>query len=79
MVEVGYARSIPRTGGRVRPGRARRPAGAAAREPEVTTVRASVRPDNIASTALVDSCGFVAVGQQWDEEDGLKTVYERPA
>jgi hypothetical protein len=42
-------------------------------------VRASVRPDNIASTALVDSCGFVAVGQQWDEEDGLRTVYERPA
>ena len=29
--------------------------------------------------ALVESFGFVPVGQQWDDEDGLETVYERPA
>ena len=51
----------------------------AAREPAVRTVRASVRPDNMPSRALVESFGFVPVGQQWDDEDGLETVYERPA
>jgi RimJ/RimL family protein N-acetyltransferase len=51
----------------------------AAREPAVRTVRASVRPDNLPSRALVESLGFVPVGQQWDDEDGLETVYERPA
>jgi RimJ/RimL family protein N-acetyltransferase len=51
----------------------------AAREPAVRTVRASVRPDNHASRALIESTGFVPVGQQWDDEDGLETVYERPA
>lgn len=51
----------------------------AAREPAVRTVRASVRPDNLPSRALVESFGFVPVGQQWDDEDGLETVYERPA
>jgi RimJ/RimL family protein N-acetyltransferase len=51
----------------------------AAREPAVRTVRATIRPDNVASRALAESSGFVAVGQQWDDEDGLETVYERPA
>jgi RimJ/RimL family protein N-acetyltransferase len=51
----------------------------AAREPAVRTVRASVRPDNLASRSLVESFGFVPVGQRWDDEDGLETVYERPA
>lgn len=50
----------------------------AAREPAVTTVRASVRPDNVASRALIAEFGFVPVGEQWDDEDGLETVYERP-
>lgn len=50
----------------------------AAREPAVTTVRASVRPDNAGSRALVAEFGFVPVGEQWDDEDGLETVYERP-
>ena len=73
-------RSTPRTGAR---GYARAALAAlldrAAREPAVHTVRASVRPDNLASRALVESFGFVPVGQQWDDEDGLETVYERPA
>jgi RimJ/RimL family protein N-acetyltransferase len=49
----------------------------AAREPGVTTVRASVSPDNVPSRDLVLSEGFVAAGEQMDEEDGLEIVYER--
>jgi RimJ/RimL family protein N-acetyltransferase len=79
MVEVGYAIDSAYR----RLGYARAALAAlldrAAREPAVRTVRASVRPDNVASRALVESFGFVPVGQQWDEEDGLETVYERPA
>jgi RimJ/RimL family protein N-acetyltransferase len=48
----------------------------AAREPGVTTVRASISPDNVASRDLVLSHGFARVGEQWDDEDGLEIVYE---
>ena len=48
----------------------------AAAEPAVTTVRASVSPGNVASRDLVLSEGFVDVGEQIDEEDGLEIVYE---
>jgi RimJ/RimL family protein N-acetyltransferase len=51
----------------------------AAAEPAVTTVRASVGPWNEASRDLVLAHGFVAVGEQIDDEDGLEIVYERPA
>jgi RimJ/RimL family protein N-acetyltransferase len=50
----------------------------AGREPGVTTVRASVSPDNVASRDLVLSEGFVRVGEQIDDEDGLEFVYDRP-
>ena len=79
MVEVGYAIDPAYR----RRGYARAALAAlldrATREPAVRTVRASVRPDNLASRALVESFGFIPVGQQWDDEDGLETVYERPA
>lgn len=45
-------------------------------EPEVRTVRASVGPDNAVSRQLVLRHGFVEVGEQWDDEDGLEIVYE---
>jgi RimJ/RimL family protein N-acetyltransferase len=48
----------------------------ASREPAVCTVRATVSPDNIASIDLILQYGFVQVGEQWDEEDGLEIVYE---
>ena len=48
----------------------------AAGEPEVRVVRATIRPDNIASRRLVLPYGFVEVGEQWDDEDGLETIYE---
>ena len=48
----------------------------AAREPAVRVVRASVSPDNAASLGLIAQYGFVRVGEQWDDEDGLELVYE---
>jgi hypothetical protein len=42
-------------------------------------VRASVRPDNVASLTLIGRYGFVRVGEQWDDEDGLELVLEVPA
>ncbi|MGY2745336.1 GNAT family N-acetyltransferase [Pseudarthrobacter sp. O4] len=46
------------------------------RHPEVAVVRASVRPDNLPSRRLLDQYGFQAVGEQWDDEDGLETILE---
>lgn len=46
-------------------------------DPRVRVVRASIRPDNAASLATIAGFGFVQVGEQWDEEDGLEIVYER--
>jgi RimJ/RimL family protein N-acetyltransferase len=51
----------------------------AAAEPAVTTVRASISPDNAASLATISGLGFVEVGEQWDEEDGLELIFEVPA
>ena len=48
-------------------------------EPDVHRVRVSIRPDNVASSGLALQYGFVRVGEQWDDEDGLELVYERPA
>jgi ribosomal-protein-alanine N-acetyltransferase len=42
----------------------------------VSTVRASISPDDVASRTLVEAHGFTVVGQQWDEEDGLQIVSE---
>ena len=48
----------------------------AQREPSVRTIRATVRPDNVGSLRLLSQYPFIAVGEQWDEEDGLETIYE---
>jgi RimJ/RimL family protein N-acetyltransferase len=48
----------------------------ACRDPAVHTVRATIAPDNVASRQLVSQYGFVEVGEQWDEEDGLETIFE---
>jgi len=42
-------------------------------------VRASIRPDNVASLATINGFGFRKVGEQWDPEDGLEFVFQRPA
>jgi RimJ/RimL family protein N-acetyltransferase len=46
-------------------------------DPRALRVRASIRPDNAASLATIAGFGFVEVGEQWDEEDGLETIFER--
>jgi len=51
----------------------------AASVPEVTVVRASVSPENLASLATLRPFGFEHVGEQWDEEDGRELLFERPA
>jgi RimJ/RimL family protein N-acetyltransferase len=79
MVEVGYAVDPAHR----RRGYARAALVAllerAAREPAVRTVRAAVSPANAASRNLILQYGFTAVGEQWDDEDGLEVVYEVPA
>ncbi|KAK2590977.1 hypothetical protein QQS21_011336 [Conoideocrella luteorostrata] len=76
MVEVGYSVD-PR---HRRQGHARAALrillDVAAAESRVTTVRASVSPDNIPSRSLVNQFGFVEVGEQWDDEDGREIVLE---
>ncbi|MEV0054007.1 GNAT family N-acetyltransferase [Saccharopolyspora shandongensis] len=51
----------------------------AAAEPAVETVRATISPDNAASLATIAGFGFAEVGEQWDDEDGLETIFEVPA
>jgi RimJ/RimL family protein N-acetyltransferase len=43
----------------------------------VRVVRASVSPANVASLAIVERLGFVHVGEQIDEIDGLELVFEK--
>ncbi len=50
----------------------------ASAEPIVTRVRASISPDNIASLATVRPFGFIQVGEQMDEIDGLELIFEVP-
>jgi ribosomal-protein-alanine N-acetyltransferase len=50
----------------------------AASVPGVRTVRASIGPDNAASLATLRPFGFHQTGEQWDDEDGLELVFERP-
>ena len=46
--------------------------------PSVSVFRATVSPDNAASLGLVAQLPFVEVGEQWDDEDGLETIFELP-
>ncbi|QKW40023.1 GNAT family N-acetyltransferase [Actinomadura sp. NAK00032] len=51
----------------------------AAADPSVTTVRATISPDNQASLATIAGQGFTYIGEQWDEEDGRELIFDRPA
>ncbi|WEO76345.1 GNAT family protein [Cryobacterium sp. SO2] len=78
MVEVGYAVDAAFH----RQGYARAALTAllerARLEPSVAVVRASIRPDNLPSNNLIAQFGFVAVGELWDDEDGMETIFELP-
>jgi RimJ/RimL family protein N-acetyltransferase len=77
MVEVGYT-VIPEHRGH---GYAHEVLAALVEEArasqDVAVVRATVSPDNEASLAVVRRAGFVPVGEQWDDEDGLELVFEK--
>jgi RimJ/RimL family protein N-acetyltransferase len=45
-------------------------------EPAVRKVRVTIAPENSASQDLAAQYGFTAVGEQWDDEDGLEIIYE---
>ena len=77
MVEVGYSIDpVYRRQGYARAA-VRALLARAAAEPGVRVVRASVGPWNAPSLELVRTEGFVAVGEQVDEDDGLEIVHER--
>jgi [ribosomal protein S5]-alanine N-acetyltransferase len=78
MVEVGYAidpayrrRGYARAALEMLLERARR-------EPDVRILRVTISPENAASLALIAQYPFVEVGEQWDDEDGLETIFEMP-
>ncbi len=78
MVEIGYT-IVP---SRRRRGYASEAAagmwGWAARH-GARILRASISPDNAPSLALIHKAGFVEVGSQIDEIDGLELIFEQPA
>jgi len=45
-------------------------------EASVRVLRLTISPENEPSLALARQYPFVEVGEQWDEEDGLETIYE---
>jgi RimJ/RimL family protein N-acetyltransferase len=47
-------------------------------EPAAHVFRVTVSPSNTASLGLVAQLPFDEVGEQWDDEDGLETIYELP-
>ena len=78
MVEIGY-QVVPEARRRGYATEAASAMWAWAGERGAQTLRASIRPDNEPSLALVQRAGFVHVGEEVDEIDGLELVYERRA
>jgi RimJ/RimL family protein N-acetyltransferase len=78
MVEVGYE-TLPehRRAGYAR-GAFTALLDVARRHPRVRVLRATIAPGNEPSRALVAQYGLVEVGEQWDDEDGLETIFELP-
>ncbi|KAJ3494689.1 hypothetical protein NLG97_g3917 [Lecanicillium saksenae] len=76
MVEVGYSIDpLCRRKGHARAS-LKIMLDSAAADQRVKVVRASIQPNNLASHAVVAKYGFIEVGEQWDEEDGLEKILE---
>lgn len=78
MVEIGY-QVVPAHRRRGIAAEAAAAMWAEAARHGATVLRASVAPDNVPSLALIRRAGFVHVGEQMDEIDGLELLFERPA
>jgi RimJ/RimL family protein N-acetyltransferase len=78
MVEIGY-QIVPAARRRGYATEAAHAMWAWAARHGARVLRASVAPHNEPSLALVARAGFVQVGEEVDEVDGLELVYERPA
>jgi ribosomal-protein-alanine N-acetyltransferase len=79
MVEVGYSVDPARRRQGYATAMLRALLRRAADEPGVRAVRATISPDNAASLATIAGFGFTPNGEQWDEEDGLELIFDRPA
>lgn len=49
-----------------------------AKNPLVKVLRYTVSPDNLVSLHIINKFGFIKVGEQIDDEDGLELIYELP-
>ena len=75
-VEIGYAVFAPHRGRGFASEAAAGLIRWAREERGVRTFIASVAPGNDASLAVVRKLGFVQVGEQWDDVEGLELVFE---
>lgn len=78
MVEIGYQVAAPHR----RLGYATEAADAMwewATRHGARVLRASIRPDNAPSVAMITRAGFAPVGEQLDDVDGLEVIWERSA
>jgi len=78
MVEIGY-QVVPTHRRRGYATEATEAMWAWAAEHGARVLRASIAPDNQPSLAMARRAGFVRVGEQVDDVDGLELVFERPA
>lgn len=76
MVEIGYE-VLPAYQRRGYASEASTACLAWAAEHGARVAHACVRPDNVASLAIVRRAGFVPVGEQMHEVDGLQIVFEK--
>jgi [ribosomal protein S5]-alanine N-acetyltransferase len=76
MVEIGY-RLIPEARGRGYARAAVQVLLDGARNGGARVARASISPDNAPSLRIGRDFGFIQVGEQIDERDGLELVFER--
>ena len=48
------------------------------KEPDVKILRYTVSPENAPSVHIIKNLGFLEVGKQIDDEDGIELIFEMP-